>query len=468
MTRPFLIATALTAFAALAALAVMGVACAEPLRQDVGDKVEVVVQRRLPADSLQRLIEKTDREIAEQDYYLRIHQVTEEGYHLVAAYNTKLRNTRQQLQRQLESNEPTQVSRRLVLSSQRPMIAVSTHGGYWRAGHFIARVPLQGAAIRRDSTGRIVRGVWDADTIVKGWRSDSAGFYSGQFDAQLRASGQGYYVAADGIRYEGLWHEDKRHGFGFESSPFHHLRAGEWREGRYMGERMEHSSKRIYGIDISRHQHEKGRRRYGINWRQLRITSLGVRHHISETLPVAFVYIKATEGTSIRNRYFATDYAQARRKGIHAGAYHFFSLRSSAAAQAYYFLRHATVKAGDFPPVLDVEPTHAQVRQIGGAPELMRRIRTWMSIVEKATGKHPILYVSQSFVNQYMTEAADIKQKYNVWIARYGEYRPDVKLAFWQLCSDGRVAGIQGPVDINVFNGYQGQFDEFLRTGVHR
>ena len=49
-----------------------------------------------------------------------------------------------------------------------------------------------------------------------------------------------------------------------------------------------------------------------------------------------------------------------------------------------------------------------------------------------------------------------------MWIARYSEYKPDVRLTYWQLCPDGRVAGIQGDVDINVFNGYQNQFEAFL------
>ena len=95
----------------------------------------------------------------------------------------------------------------------------------------------------------------------------------------------------------------------------------------------------------------------------------------------------------------------------------------------------------------------------------MRRIRQWMQIVEEHTGKRPILYVSQMFIRQHMKQADDIKQRYHVWIARYGQYRPDVKLLFWQLCPDGKVEGITGPVDVNVFNGYQGQFEEFKRTG---
>lgn len=79
----------------------------------------------------------------------------------------------------------------------------------------------------------------------------------------------------------------------------------------------------------------------------------------------------------------------------------------------------------------------------------------------------PILYVNQMFVNRYMQHADDIKRHYNVWIARYGEYKPDVKLVYWQLSADGRVSGIHGPVDINVFNGYQSQWEEFLSTGAH-
>ena len=118
--------------------------------------------------------------------------------------------------------------------------------------------------------------------------------------------------------------------------------------------------------------------------------------------------------------------------------------------------------------MLDVEPTDAQIRQIGGDEVLMKRIRFFLQYVEKRTGMRPILYVSQMFINRHMASAADIKKRYNVWIARYGQYKPDVRLVYWQLCPDGRVDGITGDVDINVFNGYQNQFDEFVKTGFHQ
>ena len=169
----------------------------------------------------------------------------------------------------------------------------------------------------------------------------------------------------------------------------------------------------------------------------------------------------------IQNKYFRQDYQQAKKHNIHVGAYHFFSLSTTPQAQADYFLKNSIISKSDFPPVLDVEPTEAQIESIGDE-ELMRRIKVWMQIVERRTGKLPILYVNQSFIFKHMANATDIKQKYNVWIARYGEYKPDVKLVYWQLSSTGRVQGITGDVDINVFNGYQGQFADFIRTGYHR
>jgi lysozyme len=36
-------------------------------------------------------------------------------------------------------------------------------------------------------------------------------------------------------------------------------------------------------------------------------------------------------------------------------------------------------------------------------------------------------------------------------------------LSFWQLGYDGRLSGIRGDVDINVFNGYQDEWQAYLK-----
>ena len=434
----------------------------------ITDKVVVYYVPQMTADSIQNAIKLTEKEIGEMDYYLRLHNVVDDGYNLVAQYNTTLQQRLNRLKRQLSNPQKPKAKSQKLTAKNRPMTAVKTQQGYWKAGHYYTG-SMKGEGIARDDKGRIICGIWDADTIVKARRIDSTGVYNGQMNYFFEASGEGTFDGNDGSHYEGLWLSDKRHGFGFESSPNHQMRVGQWKKGKFLGEKLRYTSERIYGIDISRHQHDIGRKHYGINWHQLRITSLGSKHNTEGlTYPVSFVYIKSTEGTSIRNRYFLKDYMDAHKQGIHVGAYHFFSLKTSAIDQANFFLNHTLIRESDFPPVLDVEPSDAQINQIGGGEELLKRVRQWLQQVERRTGKRPILYISQMFVNKYLANADDIKQKYNVWIARYGEYKPDVKLVYWQLTPDGRVNGITGPVDINVFNGFQGQFDDFCRTGFHK
>ena len=432
----------------------------------IPDKIEIRYHKTIAPDSLQRA--RIEAEMDEMRYYLKVHNVSDEGYQFVAQYHRQLLQKAKMASADRDTQKTIPTRRDTIAAKDRPMIAVKMSGGYWKAGHFLTG-SLNGKGIARDWKGRIVSAVWNCDTVVYAIRTDEQGRYIGQMDSLLQACGQGMMDEWDGCHKEGFWQDDILHGFAFDSSPNHQLRVGEWKEGKFLGERLKYTTERIYGIDISRHQHEKGRKRYGIDFSKLRITSLGKRHDAQgRTFPVSFIYIKSTEGTTIRNRYFMSDYMKAKKAGIHVGAYHFFSLKSSAELQAKYFVNHTLFRKGDFPPVLDVEPTDAQIRKMGGDEALMRRIRIFMEYVEKRTGMRPILYVSQMFINRHMANAADIKKKYNVWIARYGQYKPDVRLVYWQLCPDGRVDGITGEVDINVFNGYQNQFQEFVKTGFHK
>jgi len=339
----------------------------------------------------------------------------------------------------------------------------SVYTGQWKNGK------RHGYGILSYPAGkRKVVGLWNADTITDGVITDGHGVYKGGLNKETLAEGHGIMKEKDGGCHDGYWASGKRDGFGCATDSVGNLRAGEWKDGLYKGERLLYTSERIYGIDISRHQHEKGRKRYSINWKNVRITHLGniSRKKVSGSIsyPVSFVYIKSTEGISVRNRYYISDYKLARRNGIRCGAYHFFSPTSDAKKQAYYFLRHSRFSKGDFPPVLDVEPTSRQVTQMGGPQAMFRKIRAWLNIVHSRTGIRPILYVNQQFVNRYLPLAPDIKSGYKIWIARYGEYKPDIKLVFWQLCPDGRVSGIHGDVDINVFNGYSDRYGQFLQN----
>ena len=377
----------------------------------------------------------------ELKYYLDRHNVQDEGYEMIVNFATNGDTMLTHL-----PSEPLQL----------------LNVGRWRG------FQREGTGIDRDTLGRISFAHYEADTLVTGLRTDSAEVYSGDF-AQGLAEGHGCSLTSDGLYYEGQWAADRRHGFGFAADSAGHLRVGQWLLDRYMGERRSYTSERIYGIDISRYQHGKGKKKYPIVWNRLRIAHLGNNQkNAAGTVdsPVSFIFSKSTESTSIRNPFYAQDYLRARQHGIPIGAYHFFSCKTTGSAQAQYFIQNTLFRQGDLPPVLDIEPSHSQVAAMGGPQALFRHVRAWLQAVERRTGVKPILYVSQTFVNRYLPEAPDLKRDYHVWIARYSEYKPDVRLAVWQLSPNGRVTGIHGEVDINVFNGYRTQWDEFLETAT--
>ena len=405
-----------------------GIQLSTAIRKTIPAHADTLTKDTLPADLHD-----------EFQYYFDRHNVMDEGYEMVAAFANGKR---------LEI-EP---ARRLTV---------------WNVGTWRGRTH-EGTALTVDSTGLTIIGTFHADTIKTGIRIDSLGTYLGDFTG-TQAHGHGAYIA-DNSYFEGHWVENQRDGFGIQlltpANEEARLQVGEWKKNRFWGERLKYTSERIYGIDIARYQHGKGRHKFPIQWNKLGINYLGRKSqknvHGTADYPVSFIFIKSTEGTSITNKFYAADYAQARKHGIPIGAYHFFSLKSSGAAQAQHFIKNTRFLKGDLPPVLDVEPSDAQIRAAGGPERMFQQIRVWLRLVKARCGVSPILYINQMFINKYFSMAPDIKRNYDVWIARYGEYKPDVRLAFWQLSSDGRVKGITGDVDINVFNGYKSQFDEFI------
>ncbi len=200
----------------------------------------------------------------------------------------------------------------------------------------------------------------------------------------------------------------------------------------------------VRGLDISHYQE-------AIDWEKL-------RHADIQGAPVKFVFIKATEGTDQFDAYFNLNFAQARRCGIVRGAYHFFSTKSSARRQAEYFCRMVQLEEGDLPPVLDVE---VEVDKIEGysRKKLQDEVKTWLDIVEEHYRATPILYASYAFKEHYLnTEDFD---RYPYWIAHYyvDTLRYAGRWTFWQHTDAGKVDGIGGRVDVNLFNGTEEQLD---------
>lgn len=192
----------------------------------------------------------------------------------------------------------------------------------------------------------------------------------------------------------------------------------------------------IHGIDISHHQGK-------INWQELK------DHGMIDEFPVRFVMIKATEGATRIDPNFEDNFYQAREYGFTRGAYHFYSVHSAAQPQAAFFIRKVKLENGDLPPVLDVE--HKPKNQTD--EEFKQSVLQWLDIVEKHYGVKPIIYTYYKFKTRYLSDP--VFDDYPYWIAHYYvdsvEYQG--KWKFWQHTDVGRLPGIKGNVDFNIYNG---------------
>ena len=88
------------------------------------------------------------------------------------------------------------------------------------------------------------------------------------------------------------------------------------------------------------------------------------------------------------NAYYGADYKAARAHGIRTGSYHFFSTKSAGTAQAKYFLKYSRFLKGDLPPVLDVEPSDAQIAAMGGAAVMFHHIRACDTLYQPSIRQH--------------------------------------------------------------------------------
>lgn len=192
----------------------------------------------------------------------------------------------------------------------------------------------------------------------------------------------------------------------------------------------------IHGIDISHHQGT-------IDWDEL------ADHATIDNCPLRFIVVKATEGSSLVDETFADNFRQAHRHGFIRGAYHFWSTKSGAAEQAAWYIRQVKLLKGDLPPVLDVE----KIGDGQSPDELKKGVLTWLQTVEKHYGVKPIIYTYYKFKMQYLDDP--VFDQYPYWIAHYYVDKVDYQgpWRFWQHTDAGRLPGIKGFVDLNIYNG---------------
>ncbi len=165
-----------------------------------------------------------------------------------------------------------------------------------------------------------------------------------------------------------------------------------------------------------------------------------------------FAFVKATEGLTVVDPQFKTNWNGLEVAGLLRGAYHFYEPADDATAQANFFLDTVNLAAGDLAPVIDLEVTRGVA-----AATILAGLKTWLEVVEQAVGARPILYTAPDFWNSLGADPGAFSS-YPLWVAEYGVTAPTLPIGwpgwtFWQYTQSGTLAGVSGSVDQDWFQG---------------
>jgi len=188
----------------------------------------------------------------------------------------------------------------------------------------------------------------------------------------------------------------------------------------------------VRGIDVSHHQGV-------IDWQK--VANAGI----------VFVYMKATEGGDFSDRQFQRNWREADLAGLRRGAYHFFTFCRPGVDQAAHFIQTVPADPDMLPPAVDLE-FGGNCPEGAGRLDIETELAAFLEIIQAHYGRKALLYATPEFYEAHM---AGKTVENPLWLRSilfepgYNEH----PWTLWQYHNRGRVAGITGPVDHNVFAG---------------
>lgn len=166
---------------------------------------------------------------------------------------------------------------------------------------------------------------------------------------------------------------------------------------------------------------------------------------------IRFVYVKASEGRTGRDRSAATYVAAARAAGIRVGIWHYFKQDVPAEEQAANFLSAAEGLADDLLPIVDCEETiSVSPRDYG------KRVRLFLDRVETKFGVTPGIYTGRGFADTHFSSGFE---RYPLFLASYngqGVPKPPKgwkDITFWHVAEGTGGDKASSRLDVALFKG---------------
>jgi lysozyme len=204
----------------------------------------------------------------------------------------------------------------------------------------------------------------------------------------------------------------------------------------------------VCGIDISHYQGEE------------------IDYLNNKSDQLTFVICKATEGVTVIDPDFNTNWAMIKERNIIRGAYHFYHCTDDPTQQASFFLSTlGTLSKTDFPPIVDFEEN--SIDKNCNKTEIQKNLLQFLTILEQKTGRKPILYSDTNTANAQITEP--VFANYCLWIADYNSgTTPQVpsvwknkNWSIWQKSPNYSIETYTN--DYDIFNGNKIGFTKFIQ-----
>ncbi|MDE5573880.1 MAG: hypothetical protein K2N79_04860 [Muribaculaceae bacterium] len=169
-----------------------------------------------------------------------------------------------------------------------------------------------------------------------------------------------------------------------------------------------------------------------------------------------FVILKATEGGNWTDRSFETNFMKAREAGLKVGAYHYFRFDRDGLPQAINIYNTLYNKRLDLPVAIDVED-HGNPQGID-RDIVIGRLRQLVDFLVNHNIRL-MFYTNKLGYNRYVE---DDFSGYPLWISSFSDPPIHTPWTLWQYTHSGKVVGVPGLADINLFNGSENDFEKFI------
>lgn len=171
---------------------------------------------------------------------------------------------------------------------------------------------------------------------------------------------------------------------------------------------------------------------------------------------IRFIYIKATEGSGSQDARFSENWENAKKAGLPAGAYHFFSYDSPGKTQAENFIQTVGPDLqGRLLPAVDVEYYGDKEQNPPAKEDVVRELQIYLDLLEQQYGVKPLIYTRSDLYEKYLKGTFDAYQKWisSLYTPLSWNYKDD--WVIWQYLNRGTLDGYSGGekyIDLNVMN----------------